>query len=305
MALVFVNNAIGTGALKPFVPLSISICYRKHFLPTALTTSLISLFLEFYLSNFIAWRSNAQPNALLSDIRTQHCKALRLVHKFLGLVSKPTSYGNGDTCRVASRADHDTPPILGTIPRGVRTNWTIRRGDVALQHDDGYEHSGCRDPDRAAICTTADGKSSDCDADRAGIATHSIDGGWSGICIGDSDGAVFTCGGRAGSDSGGVAVNNADKYLDASVARKTATQGQCRYDKDRGSGIVYIPRVRLSSATGSIANERDAPIFELDASIADVFAGRRREWGGEGEGEAVDVCIDIPAFWTRAIDMIT
>ncbi|KAG6837440.1 hypothetical protein H0H93_009534 [Arthromyces matolae] len=49
MVLVFVHNAIGTGALSFYAPLDIAICYRKHFLPTALTTSLISIFLEFYV----------------------------------------------------------------------------------------------------------------------------------------------------------------------------------------------------------------------------------------------------------------
>ncbi|KAH0587621.1 hypothetical protein H2248_006391 [Termitomyces sp. 'cryptogamus'] len=61
MVLVFTNNAIGTGALrsltcdhilckdKPFTSLDNAICYKKHFLPTALTTSLISLFLEIYV----------------------------------------------------------------------------------------------------------------------------------------------------------------------------------------------------------------------------------------------------------------
>jgi len=49
MILVFVNNAIGTGALRLYAPLHVAICYRKHFLPTALATSLMTLILEFFI----------------------------------------------------------------------------------------------------------------------------------------------------------------------------------------------------------------------------------------------------------------
>ncbi|KAF8076442.1 hypothetical protein FPV67DRAFT_1471650 [Lyophyllum atratum] len=49
MVLVFVNNAIGTGAIRLFGPLSIAVCYRKHFLPTALATSFMHISLELFM----------------------------------------------------------------------------------------------------------------------------------------------------------------------------------------------------------------------------------------------------------------
>ncbi|RDB22494.1 hypothetical protein Hypma_010137 [Hypsizygus marmoreus] len=48
MVLVFINNAIGTGITRAFEPLGMAICYRKHFLPTALVSSLLYIFLEIY-----------------------------------------------------------------------------------------------------------------------------------------------------------------------------------------------------------------------------------------------------------------
>ncbi|KAF5387962.1 hypothetical protein D9615_000447 [Tricholomella constricta] len=89
MVLVFVNNAVGTGSIRVFDPLGIAICYRKHFLPTALATSLIYLIIEFFMLlrlSFLIMRQTtlaSQRAAALRDGRI--VKALSLL--FLELLT--------------------------------------------------------------------------------------------------------------------------------------------------------------------------------------------------------------------------
>ncbi|KAJ7638854.1 hypothetical protein FB45DRAFT_904066 [Roridomyces roridus] len=49
IAFIFLNNAVATGILTPFAPLSVSYCDRKHFLPASLVSSLLYFSLEVYV----------------------------------------------------------------------------------------------------------------------------------------------------------------------------------------------------------------------------------------------------------------
>lgn len=155
MVLVFVNNAIGTGAIRLFDPLSIAVCYRKHFLPTALATSFMHFFLELFVllrlgflimqqatltgQRSTAWRDGRIVKAislLFLELLTIAPSAVHIsliadfVPLSIGALAVLVAFNDKTTARDSNpmlNPDAVSPITAAPIPPTGRTGWFSRR----------------------------------------------------------------------------------------------------------------------------------------------------------------------------------
>lgn len=98
LGLIFANNAISIGTLRPVPSLRISLCYRKHFTPTGLASSLALIMAELYLvirftvlisPKGLGWFSQLD---LLSDSQVYRALSLLLLDALtITSATKPTN----------------------------------------------------------------------------------------------------------------------------------------------------------------------------------------------------------------------
>ncbi|GLB33850.1 hypothetical protein LshimejAT787_0107340 [Lyophyllum shimeji] len=154
MVLVFVNNAIGTGALRFFAPLDVAICYRKHFLPTALASSFMQFLLELFVLlrlGLLIMRQEILAGPRLAALRDSRIvKALSLLFLELLTIAPsavhisvladfiPLSIGalavlaafNHKSAGIENypvlHTDQMTPPTVAPVPTPGRSGWFSR-----------------------------------------------------------------------------------------------------------------------------------------------------------------------------------
>ncbi|KAF9780175.1 hypothetical protein BJ322DRAFT_1112846 [Thelephora terrestris] len=98
LGLTFANNAVAVGTLRPVPSLRISLCYRRHFAPTGLASSLALILAELYLvarfiflisSKGLGWLSQLD---LLGDSRMSRALSLLLLDVLtITSATKPTN----------------------------------------------------------------------------------------------------------------------------------------------------------------------------------------------------------------------
>jgi len=155
MVLLFVNNAVGTGTIRPFPPLAIAVCYRRHFLPTALTTSFMHLFLELFillrLGFFITRQSTPASQRLISlrdgrivkatsllflELLTIAPSAIRIslladfIPLSIGALAVLVAFNHRSTARDSHpmlNSDAVSPISVAPVPPRGRAGWFSRR----------------------------------------------------------------------------------------------------------------------------------------------------------------------------------